>query len=196
MMYELRDKERIFVFTGPDGSGRKTIADMVGSTLGMKKVIGYTTRPARPIEEDGQDYHFINREQFQAAAENGEFLEQVEINNNLYGIKNEDVARMFEKFRFIYLILNTEGADILKRLYGDKVVRIFIYADRDVVEARQRKKGLTEEEIATNLQHYDKDMSYISECEHALENVDLAHAAFDLGRVLDNYLQRGLLEKD
>lgn len=195
-MYELKDKERIFVFTGPDGSGRNTIADMVGSTFGMKKVISYTTRKPRPIEEDGQDYHFIDRAQFEAMADRGEFLEQVTINDNLYGIKNADVANMFQTFSCIYLILNTAGAEILKQLYGDKVVRIFIYADRQIVETRQRTKGLSEEEIAVRLSHYDQDMSYLPKCEHALENLDLAHAVFDLTNVLENYLQRNLEDRD
>lgn len=195
-MYELRDKERIFVFTGPDGSGRNTIADMVGSTFGMKKVISYTTRKPRPIEEEGQDYHFISHEQFDEMAARGEFLEQVTINHNKYGIKNDDIARMFETYSCIYLILNTAGAEILKQLYGDKVIRIFIYADRKTVEERQRKKGLSEEDIALHLSHYDRDMAYLPECEHALENLDLAHAVFDLTNVLENYLQRNLLDKD
>lgn len=195
-MYELKDKERIFVFTGPDGSGRNTIADMVGSTFGMKKVISYTTRKPRPIEEDGQDYHFIDREQFEAMAARDEFLEQVEINDNLYGIKNSDVANLFQTYSCIYLILNTDGAEILKQLYGDKVIRIFIYADRKTVEERQRTKGLAEEDIAVRLSHYDRDMAYMPQCEHALENLDLAHAVFDLTNVLENYLQRDLEERD
>lgn len=195
-MYELKDREQIFVFTGPDGSGRKTVADMVGGTFGMKKVISYTTRKPRPIEEDGQDYHFITREQFQQALDNGEFLEHVSINHNEYGIKNDEVAHMFEKFSCIYLILNTAGAEILKNIYGDKVVRIFIYADRQTVENRQRTKGLPEDVIAVNLSNYDRDMAYMSECEHALENLDLAHAVFSLSNLLEGYLQRDLEEKD
>lgn len=195
-MYELKDTERIFVFTGPDGSGRNTIADMVGSTFGMKKVISYTTRKPRPIEEDGQDYHFIDRAQFEAMTARGEFLEKVEINDNLYGIKNADVANLFQTFSCIYLILNTDGAEILKQLYGDRVIRIFIYADRKTVEERQRTKGLPEEDIAVRLGHYDRDMSYMQQCEHALENLDLAHAVFDLTNVLENYLQRDLEDRD
>ena len=195
-MYELKDKEQIFVFTGPDGSGRSTIADMVGNTFGMKKVISYTTRSPRPIEVDGQDYHFINLEQFQAAVERDEFLERININNKHYGIKNDDIAHMFETYSCIYLILNTTGAEILKKLYGDKVVRVFIYADRDTVEQRQRSKGLSEEDIADHLSHYDNDMAYISHCEHSLENLDLAHAVFDLSNLLEGYLQRNLIDKD
>lgn len=196
-MYELKDKERIFVFTGPDGSGRRSIADMVGTTLGMKKVISWTTRPPRPIEEEGQDYHFIDREQFLEAAANGEFLEHVEINGHLYGIKNKDVENMFLTYSCIYLILNTQGADILKRLYGDKVIRLFIYADRRTVEERQRKKGIEEDVIRINQRHYDQDMAYMPQCEHAFENVgDIAHAVFDITNLLETYLERDLVDKD
>src|SRR5690554_609220 len=120
-MYELKETERIFIFTGPDGSGRSTIADMVGSTLGMKKVISHTTRAPRPSEEHGQDYYFEEREPFIQAIDNNEFLEHININDNLYGVKNKDVEHMFEKFSCIYLILNPSGADILKKYYGDKV---------------------------------------------------------------------------
>lgn len=195
-MYKLKDSERIFIFTGPEGAGRSTIADMVGSTLGIRKVISYTTRKPRPIEVDGQDYHFINRDQFQAAEARNEFLERIEFNHNLYGIKDSEIAHMFASFLNIFLIVNPAGAETLKGLYGDKAVRIFIYADRDTVEARQREKGLSESEIDNHLAHYDADMAYMKECEHAFENLDLSHVVFDISNVLEGYLQRNLLEKD
>lgn len=195
-MYELKETERIFIFTGPDGSGRSTIADMVGNTLSMKKVISNTTRAPRPSEEHGQDYYFVNREQFIKAIEGNEFLEHININNNLYGVKNKDIEHMFDKFSCIYLILNPNGADILKKYYGDKVVRLFIYADRVTVEERQRKKGLAEHEIEHHLNHYDQDMDYMMQCEHSFENVDLAHAVFDITNILDTYLDRNLVDKD
>ncbi len=195
-MYELKDTERIFVFTGPDGAGRSTIADMVGTTLGIKKVIGYTTRSPRPIEEDGQDYHFITMEQFQEADNRSEFIEKITFKNNKYGIKNNDIARMFLNFSCIYLILNIEGAEILKRLYGEKVVRVFIYADKAIVEKRQREKGLSEEDIASHLAHYEKDMDYMQSCEHSFENLDLAHVVFDITNVFEGYLDRNLIDKD
>ena len=196
-MYELKDTERIFIFTGPDGSGRSTIADMVGTTLGIKKVISCTTRPPRPIEENGQDYHFITREQFEQGIADDDYLEHVNINDNLYGVKNKHVEVMFEAFSCIYLILNPTGADILKKLYGDKVVRLFIYADRNTVEHRQHKKGLDDDAIRSHLSHYDADMAYQEQCEHAFENVgDLAHAVFDITNILETYLDRQLEEKD
>ena len=195
-MYELKETERIFIFTGPSGAGRSTVANMVGNTLGMKKVISHTTRAARPSEVHGQDYYFVNRDEFIRAIEGDEFLEHININDNLYGIKNEDIQHMFEQYSCIYLILNPSGADILKRYYEDKVVRLFIYAEREVVEERERKKGLPDSVIASHLSRYDQDMAYMSQCEYAFENLDLAHNVFEITNILETYLDRQLEDKD
>ena len=113
-MYVMKDSEYMFVFTGPDGSGRKTVADAVGQTLHIPKVPGYATRKPRPGEVDGVDYHFISRTLYDQLEEDGEFLESIELRGNKYGIRDKDVARAFEKSGSVYLILNCEGADILK----------------------------------------------------------------------------------
>jgi guanylate kinase len=186
----------VFVFTGPHGAGRKTVAEMSGSTLGMKQVISYTTRPQRPTEVDGQDYHFITAEEFAQAEAQGEFLEVSTINEYRYGIKSKDIERMFQASGSIYLILNRFGAETLKKLYGDHVIRIFIYADKDTLENRLRESGDSEDIIANYLSHYDEEMAYRDECEHIFENVDLAHTVFDLTKALDNYMGRNLLDLD
>jgi guanylate kinase len=195
-MYTLKEKEVIFVFTGPHGAGRKTVAEMSGSTLGVKQIISYTTRPQRLTEVDGQDYHFITTVQFAEAEERGEFIEISTINDHFYGIKSNDIQKMFLSTGSLYLILNRHGAATLKKLYGDNVVRIFIYADRDVLESRMRESGDTEKDIQLYLSHFEEEMAYRDECEHAFENIDLAHTIFDLTKTLDGYLNRNLVDLD
>src|SRR5690554_4479888 len=195
-MYELKETEQIFIFTGPVGAGRSTVANMVGNTLGMKKVISYTTRAPRPSEEHGQDYFFISRDQFTQSLNDNEFLEHIDINNNLYGIKNKDVELLFDQYSCIYLILNPTGSDILKKYYGDKAIRLFVYADKAIVEERQRKKGLPESDITNHLNSYDSDMAYMSQCEYSFENLDLAHNVYEITNILDTYLDRKLVDKD
>lgn len=195
-MYTLKDKEMIFVFTGPHGAGRKTVAEMSGSTLEMKQVISYTTRPQRPTEVDGQDYHFITAEQFAEAQERDEFIEISTINNFFYGIKSNDIQKTFLNSGSIYLILNRYGAATLRKLYGEKAVRIFIYADRDILEKRMRESGDSESDIQLYLSHYEEEMAYRDDCEHVFENVDLAHTVFDLTKTLDQTLGRNLLDLD
>jgi guanylate kinase len=195
-MYTLKDKELIFVFTGPHGAGRKTVAEMSGSTLDMKQVISCTTRPKRPAEVEGQDYYFLTPDQFAEAQARDEFVELSTINNHFYGIRSNDIQRMFLTSGSIYLILNRFGAATLKKLYGDKVVRIFIYANRDILEKRLRESDDSEADIQQYLSHYEEEMAYRDECEHVFENVDLAHTVFDLTKTLDGSLGRNLVDLD
>lgn len=186
----------IFVYTGPDGSGRKSVADAVGLTLGLRKVISYTTRAKRPVEEDGQDYHFVSEEAFEEAVRRGEFVEHLTIDGNRYGIKQNDIEKWFEKGS-VYLILNSHGADVLREKYGDSVVRIFIYADLNTVKQRQQNNGLVEADIKRHLSHYEEDMAYGPHCEHSVENIgDLGHTVFHVTNLLEEYLQRDLIDKD
>src|SRR5690606_38625152 len=120
----------------------------------------------RAIEEDGQDYHFVGEEQFLEAVRAGQFVEHLTIDGHRYGIKADDINRLFEKGS-VYLVMNRYGADILKQTYGEQVVRIFLCADRTTVERRQREVGLSEPEIDRHLSHYDEDMEYGSQCEHS-----------------------------
>jgi guanylate kinase len=195
-MYELKDRDKIIVFTGPDGSGRKSVAEAVGQTFGMEKVISFVTRSPRPGEVNGQDYHFISHEAYRELERQGEFLESVEIAGNLYGIRTRDVEDNLHQNGCVYLILNHEGANILKNRYGDKVIRMFLYADRRTVEERERKLGLAEDVIATHLSHYDLEMSYRSSCEHAIENYDLGQTTYEITNKLETYFQRDLVDKD
>ncbi len=195
-MYALKDKEMIFVFTGPHGAGRKTVAEMSGSTLGMKQVISYTTRPPKATEEDGQDYHFISPAEFVKAQTAGEFIEVSTVNDHLYGIKSADIEHMFELSGSIYLILNRFGAETLKKIYGDHVVLIFIHAGRDKLEQRMKESGDSEEVISKYLSYYEDELAFRDECDHVFENVDLAHTVFDLTKTLDHYLNRNLVDLD
>lgn len=195
-MYELKDRDFIFAFTGPDGVGRKTVAHSIGSTLEIKRVISYTTRKPRPSELNEQDYHFVTLEQFKEAEANGEFLESVEINGNWYGINKGDIEEAFKQNGSFYLVVNPHGAEILKQMYGEHVVRLFIFADRDTVVQRQRRQGLSEQEVADHLTHYDADMAYKEQCEHAFPNYELAHTVFRGTNILETYLNRDLIEED
>ena len=109
-MYEFGDREKVIVFTGPDGSGRKSVAEAVGQTFGMAKVVSYATRAPRSGEVDGQDYHFVSQETYAQMELQGEFLESVTIDGKHYGIRGIDVEEQLDMRGCVYLILNREGA--------------------------------------------------------------------------------------
>jgi guanylate kinase len=195
-MYTIKDKEKLFIYTGPDGSGRKTIAKMVATMFDMETILSYTTRPPRHYEQDGEDYHFVTEEVFKKMVDNQEFLESVEIDGLHYGIREEDIVKAFESHNFVYLTLNPEGTEKLKKMYGDRVMRFFIYADRDTVIERQKERQDNEEDIKRHLAHYDEIMSYKNKCEFTFENYDSPQVSFQVTEVIEAYLERDIIITD
>lgn len=195
-MYEIKDKEKLFIYTGPDGSGRKTIAKMVATAFDMETVLSYTTRPPRHYEQDGEDYHFVNEETFKKMQDNQEFLESVDIDGIHYGIREEDIIHAFESHNFVYLTLNPEGTEKLKKMYGDRVMRFFIYADRDTVINRQKQRQDNPEDIERHMTHYDETMTYKNQCEHAFENYDSPQTSFRISEVIEAFLDRDIIVTD
>lgn len=194
-MFNLKDKEYILVFTGPDGAGRKTIAEMIFRSLHIPPVVSYTTRPKKPMEVDGQDYHFITEAEFRQAEENNEFMERVVSDGYSYGIKEGDIASLFTESQSVIMVLNAEGTEKVKQLYGDRVIRFFIYADSDTVVERQKQRGDSEEDIVRHLAHYNEAMAYKDACEHIFENFDSSHTSFEITKLLENYLNVQFLEE-
>lgn len=195
-MYQIKEKEKIFIYTGPDGSGRKTIAKMVATAFDMETVLSYTTRPPRHYEKNGRDYHFIDKETYLKMQEQQEFLESVEIDGFYYGIREEDIVKAFENHNLVYLTLNPEGTEKLKKMYGDKVMRFFIYADRDTVIQRQKERQDNDADIERHLTHYDETMAYKNSCEHAFENYDLPQVSYQISEVIETFLERDIIITD
>lgn len=195
-MYTIKEKEKLFIYTGPDGSGRKTIAKMVATAFDMETVLSYTTRPSRHYEKEGEDYHFVSEETFKAMQIRGEFLESVEIDGFYYGIREQDIVQAFETHNLVYLTLNPEGTEKLKQMYGDKVMRFFIYADRDTVIQRQKERQDNEADIQRHLSHYDQIMEYKRSCEHAFENYDSPQVSFQISEVIEAFLDRDIIVTD
>jgi guanylate kinase len=195
-MYQIKGKELIFVYTGPDGSGRKTIAKMVATAFDMEPVLSYTTRSPRHYEKDGEDYHFVTEETFKQMQAQQEFIESVEIDGIHYGIREQDIVEAFKDHRLVYLTLNPEGAEKLKQMYGNHVIRIFLYADRDTVTERQKIRQDSDEVIQRHMSHYDETMGYKINCEHVFENFDSPQVSYQVSEVVESYLDRNLTVTD
>ncbi|WP_338447838.1 guanylate kinase [Niallia oryzisoli] len=195
-MYNIKEKEKLFIYTGPDGSGRKTIAKMVATTFDMETVLSYTTRQPRHYEQDGEDYYFVNEENFKLMEARQEFLESVEIDGFHYGIREEDVIKAFENHNLVYLTLNPEGTEKLKQMYGDRVMRFFIYADRDTVLDRLKARNESDADIVRHMNHYQDTMLYKNNCEHSFENFDLPQVSFQISEVIEKFLDRDIIVTD
>jgi len=169
---------------------------MVATAFDMETVISYTTRSPRHYEKNGEDYHFINEETFNKMKEKQEFLECVEIDGIHYGIREEDIVKAFESHTLVYLTLNPEGTEKLKKMYGERVMRFFIFADRDTVIERHKARKDNDQDIARHMAHYDETMNYKNSCEHVFENYDSPQVSFQISEVIEDFLERGFIVTD
>jgi guanylate kinase len=184
------NRSTLFVFTGTSGSGRKTIAHMIGREFGLAHVISCTTRMPRIREQVViKDYHYLTREQFEEEERAGQFIQTVTIDKERYGVRRSDLEGALNSGKPVYLILNRVGASLLKKLYGDRVVRIFLYVDKQTVRERLESKGRPYEVVQHYLEHYMDEVTYRKECEHICENVELKHTLEEMRRIIGVHMQ-------
>lgn len=143
------EKGLIFVISGPAGCGKGTV---VGKLREMMPNIGFsvsaTTRPPRPGEIDGVNYHFITREKFTELLEAGEVLEHTEYCGNMYGTLKSEAVRTLNEGRDIILEIEVEGALQIKSMMPDDAVAVMLIApDPEELERRLRGRGTESDEV-------------------------------------------------
>lgn len=180
-------KPDIFVFTGTAGSGRKTMAHRLGIEINLMHVVSCTTRLPRGKERLDLDYHYISRDEFEEMQRNGQFVQSVEIDNEKYGIRTRDLENALLSGKAVYLILNREGASVIKQLYGDRVIRLFLYVDKPTVRERLESKGTEPELIDHILSHYTEEVGYRKLCEHIFQNLDITETRNQIKEVIRTY---------
>ena len=143
----------------------------------LRPIISATTRPPRQTERPDEDYRYMSEEQFNRLAQKGAFLQKVVIGRYQYGILKQDMDEALAAGGLVSLVLNREGTDAVKQIYGDRVVRIFVYVDKTTMQERLESKGASYEQIASYLDHYADEVTYRKHCEYIFENVDLTRTA-------------------
>lgn len=143
------EKGLIFVISGPAGCGKGTV---VGKLREMMPNIGFsvsaTTRPPRPGEIDGVNYHFITRGKFTELLEAGEVLEHTEYCGNMYGTLKSEAVRTLNEGRDIILEIEVEGALQIKSMMPDDSVAVMLIApDPEELERRLRGRGTESDEV-------------------------------------------------
>ena len=121
-----KKKGALFVVSAPSGTGKTTLCrKMVQIFPGMHYSISYTTRPLRPGEENGRDYHFIAAGDFQRMIDAGEFAEWAEIYGHRYGTSKTILDRTRDEGRDIIVDIDGQGARQLRQ-QDPRAVFIFI----------------------------------------------------------------------
>ncbi|MGZ8164727.1 MAG: guanylate kinase [Methylobacter sp.] len=156
---------KLYIIAAPSGAGKTSLVKQLISDLDNLAVsISHTTRQIRPGETNGQDYYFINVEDFQAMQEKQAFLEYAQVFDNFYGTAQQTLEQNLEKGLDVILEIDWQGAQQIKKLLPDSISIFILPPSTEVLLQRLRNRGQDDEQIiarrmrdaVAEIRHYEE----------------------------------------
>jgi len=138
----------VYIISAPSGSGKSTLVDKAREMVpGLDFSISYTTRPPRGTEQNGREYFFVSREEFQEMVRRDEFLEYADVFGNYYGTAKRFLRQAKQSGHDLLLDIDVQGAEQIKHNLPQAVSIFIMPPDRKTLESRLRKRSLDAEEV-------------------------------------------------
>jgi guanylate kinase len=177
----------LLVLSGPSGAGKGTLVDrLVGERPECVFSISATTRPRRSVEQDGVQYEFVTREEFERRRSAGLFLEWAEVHDSLYATPTRFVDEGVAAGRVVVLDVDVQGGASVRRARPD-AVSVFVYPPSVDALRRRLLKRNTEsaEAVERRLGNAPGELAQYREYDYLVINDDLESAVRRLVAIVD-----------
>jgi len=182
----IRRRGSLFVVSAPSGAGKTTLCREMRQRLNdLAYSVSVTTRPPRPGEIDGTDFHFVGEPQFRAMLARGEMAEWATVHGNLYGTPATPLEASLREGRDVLLDIDTQGAAQLRARYPEAVL-IFIVAPSmaDLEQRLRERRSDAGSAIATRLERARLEVPLWRRYDYLIVNRDVKEAVEQLASII------------
>jgi len=177
----------MLVLSSPSGAGKTSIArQLLADDANLTLSVSATTRPARPNEVDGRDYHFVDQARFDEMIESGSFLEYATVFGNSYGTPKADVMAVLDIGGDVLFDIDWQGTQQVAKAAADDLVSVFILPpSRAALQARLEARAADSAEVvAGRMAKASDEISHYREYDYIVVNDDLEESVRSVRAIL------------
>lgn len=176
----------LFVISAPSGAGKTSMVKaLLEQTEAIDVSVSHTTRAKREGEQDGIDYHFIDKERFISMVEQGEFLEHAQVFDNYYGTAISNIETKLNQGEDVILEIDWQGAAQVRKQLPYSVNIFILPPSQSALEERLRGRGQDSDEIiARRMRDAKNETSHYSEYDYLVVNDEFDKALVELKSIV------------
>ncbi|MCP9235679.1 guanylate kinase [Lewinella sp. JB7] len=183
---------KLLIFTAPSGAGKTTLVRHLLQKFGQLAFsVSATTRPPRPGEEDGVDYHFLSLEEFRRRVAEGAFVEYEEVYpGRFYGTLHSEIERIRAAGRTVVFDIEVKGATNIKKHYPEDSLAVFVAPpSREVLFQRLRDRSTEDaESLRVRIARAAEELEYCHRFDRVLVNDELPAALAEAELIAREFL--------
>jgi guanylate kinase len=181
----------LYIVSAPSGAGKTSlVGKLIELDSHIKVSVSSTTRPMRPGEENGVNYHFLSIEQFKQKISEGDFLEHAQVFDNFYGTSRSTVEEQLKAGKDVILEIDWQGAQQVRKLIPEAISIFILPPSLEELSRRLNNRGTDSEEViarrmrdaVSEMSHYD-EFDYIVINNHFDTALKQLHSIFLAGRL-------------
>jgi guanylate kinase len=187
-------KGTLYIISAPSGAGKTSLVQSLLTMLpDVVASVSHTTRPPRPEEVDGRNYHFIDEARYQRMVEDGEFLEHAKVFGNYYGTSRQHIQEQLLLGKDVVLEIDWQGARQIRQLMSDCMSIFVLPPSLQALSDRLRSRGQDSDEIIDRrMKEAVSEMTHYAEFEYIVINDEFDTALRELASIFTS--NRMLLE--
>jgi guanylate kinase len=176
----------LFMVVAPSGAGKSSLVNaLLAKDNHIHLSVSYTTRPPRPMEQNGREYHFVSLDEFKKLRDQGDFLEWAEVHGNFYATSRSWIAQKMSLGTDILMEIDWQGARQVRQHFQNAVEIFILPPSIQALEERLKKRGQDAlDTITRRLLAAGSEIAHAPESDYVIINQNFEQALSELESIV------------